>query len=83
MSHQRDLGFDYMASCVTTFNFKSYLLFYINFSYECLGVQDLAGASIIMLITKAADAITVSRNKFIDTYHTSLLPPISEFLTFS
>ena len=48
-----------------------------------LGVQDTRGASIFMLITQAADAINfVWRNKFIDTYSTSLLTPISKFLTF-
>ena len=49
----------------------------------CLGVQDIAGALIIMLITQAADTIKfVWHNKFIDTYPTSLLTPIREFLTF-
>ena len=42
----------------------------------CLGVQDTAGASIIILITQAADT------KFINTYPTSLLTPIYKFLSF-
>ena len=48
-----------------------------------LGVQDKAGASIIMLITRAANAISFARrNKFINTCLTSLLTPIHKFLTF-
>ena len=48
----------------------------------CLGVQDTAGAQIIMLIIQAADAINFAWcNEFIDTYPTSLLTPIREFLT--
>ena len=49
----------------------------------CLGVQDTAGASIIILITQTAIEINklCMRNKFIDTHPINLLTPIGEFLT--
>ena len=82
-----------LATCFLTFiaiptpllNFYLFLVIKYITENVCksisLGVQDTAGTLIFTLITKAADAI-ILRDKFINTYPTSLLTLICDFLTF-